>query len=510
MNGQRVLTALVFTDAVAFSTRVQQDEEKALREMQADFETMRLVAESHSGRILKTMGDGLLMVFDSAAEAVDAALEIQRQFAERPEGSLQHRMGVHLSDVVMEEHDAHGDGVNLAARLEAEASPGGICLSQTIYDIVKSRLPVQAKFLGERHLKNLVEPVNVFEIAPSNAPRGQRIPPKGSRTKGNYATAGAMVFLGCSILAFAAVQATRVPNSTVYVTNPGRKEAPAKPSPASKPAPQPASRQESAPTVARQTPPPSNPVAPKPKVEPEPKPTTVAKTEPTPKILQGETKRDAQYFFNLKDGEFLNPNPQQIVRLSLQREPEYQLAAQRFAKNYDFKGMRAWLEEQEEYKQRPEYQHVVAKWDRLDALMTRLETDLGARDADEALRVAFPLSRGTSQTTVWSSSDGKIEVQARNGKSREFEVRKLDPVAIRALVMASARDKGDLKELRPLLATFDQQFFTQYGETFRKGIRPGTSRRVGPPNVPEAPSNEIKTGSDKTESNKTESATAGL
>lgn len=505
MNGQRVLTALVFTDAVAFSTRVQQDEETALREMQADFETMRIVAESHSGRILKTMGDGLLMVFDSASEAVDAALEIQRQFGERPAGKMQHRMGVHLCDVMLEEHDAHGDGVNLAARLEAEASPGGICLSQTIYDIVKSRLPVQAKFLGERHLKNLVEPVNVFEIAPSNAPRGQRIPPKGPRPRGNYAMAGAMVFLGCTILAFAAVQAIKAPTSlpsTVFLTGRDHKSPDPKPS-SPPPAVQKPVSQVAAPVV-RKDPPAVTPPQPEPKKVP-----TAASPQPqTPAV---EKQAEGAFAFDLGEIEKWQANSRSFVRVSsLQQEPEYRQAAQRFARNYDFKGMRAWLEEQEEYQDRPEFQPTLAKWERLEALMTRLETDLGNREADQALRVAFPINRGTSQTEVWSSEGGMIEVRARNGNSRKFEVRKLDPLAIRALVMASARDKGDLKELRPLLATFDREFLTLYGESFRKGIRPGTGKRMVSPNVPEPPPSEVKNGSERTESDKTESATTGL
>lgn len=503
MNGQRVLTALVFTDAVAFSTRVQQDEESALREMQADFDTMRQVAEAHSGRVLKTMGDGLLMVFDSAAQAVDAALEIQRQFGERPEGALRHRMGVHLSDVVMEEHDAHGDGVNLAARLEAEASPGGICLSQTIYDIVKSRLPVQAKFLGERHLKNLVEPVNVFEIAPSNAPRGQRIPPKGPpRPRGNYAMAGAMVFLGCTILAFAAVQAMRpaTGTSTIFVnrdrkpekpdtrvTLPNRQEPHAsgsmRPAPsATTPQPKP---------VTRDTPAVKPPAS-------ETKPTTPPET---PKI-QGEGVTVGN-----KEGE---GKEARFTLASLERDPGYRQAAQRFAKNYDFKGMREWLVEQEAYRDNPELKPTLEKWDRLEALMTRLEADLETRSAGEALRVAFPFVRGGAQTEVWSTEDGKIEVQARNGRSREFEVRKLEPAAIRALVMASAREKGDLKELRPLLATFDEEFFAQYGGSFRKVIRTGTGKGNLPPNVPFTPPAGIMDNPGRTETDKTGGATTGL
>lgn len=502
MNGQRVLTALVFTDAVAFSTRVQQDEETALQEMQADFETMRQVAEAHSGRVLKTMGDGLLMVFDSASEAVDAALEIQRQFGERPAGTIQHRMGVHLCDVMLEEHDAHGDGVNLAARLEAEASPGGICLSQTIYDIVKSRLPVQAKFLGERHLKNLVEPVNVFEIAPSNAPRGQRIPPKGpSKPRANYATAGALVFLGCTILAFAAVQATKAPAvmpSTIFVNRDRKPSEPLKGPEVvpTKPAPTTTAPANPSPAPPSNVPKPVNANTSKPAVTKNPPKTAVVPESKDPGVTVGEKT----------DGEAVK-----VTLVSLDRDPDYRRAAQRFAKSYDFKGMREWLEEQEAYKDSPDFGPTLAKWDRLDALMTRLESDLQARGVEEALRVAFPLNRGGgAQTEVWSEEAGMIEVRARNGNSRQFEVRKLDPAAIRALVMASARAKGDLKELRPLVATFDQEFFTQYGETFRKVIRTGTGKRNFPPKVPLTPPAGIMDGSGRTETDKTGSATTGL
>jgi len=461
----------VFTDAVAFSTRVQQNEESALHAMQADFDVMREVAGQHDGRVLKTMGDGFLIVFDSAAQAVDAALEIQRRFEGRPEGSLQHRMGVHLCDVVLEENDAHGDGVNLAARLEAEASPGGICLSQTIYDIVKSRLPVQAKFLGERHLKNLVEPVNVFEIAPSNAPRGQRIPPKGGpRPRGNYATAGALVFLGLCILAFAAVQVGRTPTDlpTVILNSPrGPRQAEAPPTSA-KPSrsDEPQNRIESPSRVARREAPISI-AAPKETAEPPdaeppaPKPAASSGSEhKTPKVGEGVVV---------------------VTTVPLSKDPQYCIVAQRFAHSYDFKGMRTWLEEQEAYRNNSEYEIELAKWSKLEALMTRLETDLESRDQDTPLRVSLPLARGAARTYVWSSGDGKVEVRAPNGHTRKFEFRSLDPMAIRALAMASAREKGDLKDLKPLLATFDQEFRTRYGEIFRKMVRPGNGAPPLPP-----------------------------
>ncbi|HXA14252.1 MAG TPA: adenylate/guanylate cyclase domain-containing protein, partial [Opitutaceae bacterium] len=168
-SGLRTLAAIVFTDIVAFSARMQRDEVKTLGFVNRDFAEMRRLCESRGGAVLKTTGDGLLCYFASAVEAVACALDMQRHFAGLgktlpPGDALQHRIGIHLGDVLVQDQDVMGDGVNIAARLQAEAEPGGICISQTVYDVVKNKIELKATYLGARDLKNIAQAVPVYSL----------------------------------------------------------------------------------------------------------------------------------------------------------------------------------------------------------------------------------------------------------------------------------------------------------------------------------------------------------
>jgi hypothetical protein len=121
--------------------------------------------------VLKNTGDGLLMSFSSAVQALQCALQIQHDLHALnetlpPEEWVQHRIGVHLGDIIVTDDDVFGDGVNVAARLQQEAKPGAICLSRTVHDVVKGKLPNEPQYLGPRHLKNVVEPVMVWQFPP--------------------------------------------------------------------------------------------------------------------------------------------------------------------------------------------------------------------------------------------------------------------------------------------------------------------------------------------------------
>jgi class 3 adenylate cyclase len=168
-QGQRALAAIIFTDVVGFSARMQADEETSLRLLERDFAVMREMCSRHEGSVLKTTGDGLLLYFTSAVQAVACALAMQRHFAEDarrlpPAETLAHRLGIHLGDVFVSEQDVMGDGVNIASRLQAEAAPGGICISQTVYDVVKNKLALQVINLGPRELKNIAQAMPVYRI----------------------------------------------------------------------------------------------------------------------------------------------------------------------------------------------------------------------------------------------------------------------------------------------------------------------------------------------------------
>ena len=167
--GQRSLAAIVFTDVVSFSARMQADEEVTLRLLQRDFAAMRVICTEHQGSVLKTTGDGLLLYFSSAVQAVACALAMQRLFAEQAKSrpaaeTLTHRLGIHLGDVFVNDQDVMGDGVNIAARLQAEAQPGGICISQTVYDVVKNKLALHVTRLGPRELKNISQAIPIYRL----------------------------------------------------------------------------------------------------------------------------------------------------------------------------------------------------------------------------------------------------------------------------------------------------------------------------------------------------------
>ncbi len=180
---QRRLAAIVAIDLVGYSRLIGADELgtlAALKARRVDLVEPRLAA--HGGRIVKTMGDGLLLEFPSAVEAVRCAVEIQegmsRHNAKLPaERCLLYRIGIHVGDVVVEGDDIFGDGVNIAARLEPIAEPGGIVLSQRVFDEVRDRLPLAFADGGERALKNIARTVRVWRWL--GAERGPPLPSVG-------------------------------------------------------------------------------------------------------------------------------------------------------------------------------------------------------------------------------------------------------------------------------------------------------------------------------------------
>lgn len=169
-QGQRLLAAIMITDAVGFSTRMSMDEERTLRLIDRDLTLIGDICREFGGTVLKSTGDGLLIYFLSAVEAVSCGLEMQRRLVELAEGLevdqyLDHRIGVHLGDILVSEQDVMGNGVNITARLQTYSKPRGLCVSRTIYDVVKARLTLHATFLGPLHLKNIEEPVPAYQLA---------------------------------------------------------------------------------------------------------------------------------------------------------------------------------------------------------------------------------------------------------------------------------------------------------------------------------------------------------
>ena len=167
---ERKLVAILAADVAGYSRLMGVDEEGTLAALKAHRRALidPAIAE-HRGRIVKTTGDGLLVAFSSVVDAMRCALAVQRAMAERnaavPEDRrIVFRIGVNLGDVIIDEDDIYGDGVNVAARLEGLAEPGGICVSRVVRDQVRDKLDVEFADLGEQHVKNIARPVKVFSV----------------------------------------------------------------------------------------------------------------------------------------------------------------------------------------------------------------------------------------------------------------------------------------------------------------------------------------------------------
>jgi len=167
----RMLAAIVFTDVVGFSKLAAQHEARVYGALQRDMGVMTNLCRAHGGQVLNTMGDGMLLCFTSAVDAMACSVEIQRTLHNQSHSLpaveiLHHRIGVHLGDVIMNGDNIFGDGVNVAARLQSLAKPDAVCFSQTVYEVVKNKLKLDANYLGPRQLKNLGEPVRVWQVPP--------------------------------------------------------------------------------------------------------------------------------------------------------------------------------------------------------------------------------------------------------------------------------------------------------------------------------------------------------
>jgi adenylate cyclase len=175
---ERRLAAILAADVVGYSRLMESDEAGTL----ARLKTLRLEVIDPAiikckGRVIKTTGDGMLVEFHSVTEALLCAVDFQERMARRNRDmaasrALLYRIGINLGDVIVEEGDIFGDGVNVAARLESMAEPGGICISAAVRDQVGDRLGIGFEDLGEQHVKNISRPIRVFKVLPSSAAQG--------------------------------------------------------------------------------------------------------------------------------------------------------------------------------------------------------------------------------------------------------------------------------------------------------------------------------------------------
>lgn len=182
MAGNRRLAAIVFTDISGYTSLSQTDERAARGLIQEQDRLVRPLLEIHRGRLVKMIGDGLLLEFPNALDAVSCAVDLQRHIQERnarqPPPELRVRIGIHLGDIEEAGPDILGDAVNIASRIEPLAEPGGICLSSQVYDQVHNKVSVRLEKLGPQNLKGVRESVGVYRVV---LPRtGEEALPAGS------------------------------------------------------------------------------------------------------------------------------------------------------------------------------------------------------------------------------------------------------------------------------------------------------------------------------------------
>ena len=166
---KRKLTAILSADVVGYSRLMAEDESATVKTLETYREVMSTLIVQHRGRVIDSPGDNLLAEFTSVVDAVQCAVAVQKEFqarnAELPENRrMEFRIGINLGDVIEEEDRIYGDGVNIAARLEALADPGGICVSKTAFDQIETKLPLGYEYLGEQDVKNIPKPVGAYRV----------------------------------------------------------------------------------------------------------------------------------------------------------------------------------------------------------------------------------------------------------------------------------------------------------------------------------------------------------
>lgn len=475
MAGQRALLTVVITDAVGFSMRAGHDEERALAELHADFAIMRAAVEAHGGKVVKSTGDGLLLTFDIPGQAVDCCLDIQTQFLSRGPESLQHRIGVHLCEVVHDGDDVHGDGVNLAARLETQANPGSIAMSQTVYDIVKSRLTVEPRFVGTRGLKNIATPVSVYELSPGGAPKRKAaaVAPKRNwgLALGVSGLIGAIGVLAGVIWVKGSappeIIVEKFPEKTA-ATNPLPNTPPSTQKPAAnakvgidprlvarKSEP---SRTLSPPRFPKVSTPPSVVTKPQPDSSPqEPLPTTSANISPS------EVAKEENPFIS-------DPLPGDLT-----------VRRGRMLRVYDFDGVLNLVNTSPAFRALPYFASQVRTFSQLSRLKTVVDQALKSSSSDEPLSVAYTPIGGTSPVNyqVWGSFDAGMQVRQTDGSVTSMPLRTAPPSLFRAVAAAACKAQVKSGESKQLLAAFDRVY---------SDIRP--SRRAGKASVQVGPTDD--------------------
>jgi len=232
----RKLAAILCADVVGYSRLMQADEPATVETLKQYRAAIGRVIERHKGRVVNAPGDSILAEFPSAVEAVQAAVEIQKSVEGRnvelpPARRMEFRIGVNLGDVIEEEDGTiYGDGVNIAARMEALAEAGGICISSSVFDAVEGKLEFGFDFLGERQVKNIARPVSVYRVRSQAAPAAPRTPGTRRARLGAIAAAGVVILVAGAVAVWQLYPRPAPPPTELALGEAPALELPAKPS----------------------------------------------------------------------------------------------------------------------------------------------------------------------------------------------------------------------------------------------------------------------------------------
>ena len=179
MSSTRQLAAIMFADIAGYTALMETDETLALQLREKLKQKLEKEIITHQGKIVKWMGDGVICSFNSAIESVRTAVTLQTEMLQEPKVPV--RIGIHQADVIFEDSDVHGDGVNIASRLESLAIPGSILISAKVIDDIKNQNDIQTISLGKYLLKNVKQPVEIFAVSNEglNVPINKKLDGKG-------------------------------------------------------------------------------------------------------------------------------------------------------------------------------------------------------------------------------------------------------------------------------------------------------------------------------------------
>ncbi|MDH3829543.1 MAG: adenylate/guanylate cyclase domain-containing protein [Desulfobacterales bacterium] len=198
---KRKLTAILSADVIGYSRLMRDSEEATVRDLAAHRVVLTEIIQQHHGRVVDSPGDNILAEFASVVDAVNCAIKIQEEIrksnTDNPEDRrMEFRIGINLGDVIEEEGRIYGDGVNIAARVEGIAAAGGIAISGTVYEHIKDKLSLGYHYLGEQNVKNIPEPVEIYQLLTEPADAGKMIDEKKPKTmKWRWVTSGAIALI---------------------------------------------------------------------------------------------------------------------------------------------------------------------------------------------------------------------------------------------------------------------------------------------------------------------------